>query len=101
MDNDALLVVCRTAHRRSMAETGGNIPAAKEAVRFELQRAGFEAVDDDHEMPAGMATVIVVLADGHYVQRDSRDNWTVRLHAPPGSPDEGDDPIPAGSAADW
>ena len=48
-----------------------------------------------------MVTVIVMLADGHYVQRDSRDNWTVRLHAPPGSPDEGDEPIPAGSAADW
>jgi hypothetical protein len=48
-----------------------------------------------------MATVIVMLADEHYVQRDSRDNWTVRLLAPPGTPDEGDDPIPAGSATDW
>jgi hypothetical protein len=84
-----------------MAETGGNLPAAKEAVRFELQRAGFEVAADDHEMTAGMATVIVMLADGHYVQRDSRDNWTVQLHAAPGTPDEEDDPIWAGSAVDW
>jgi hypothetical protein len=65
MDTDALFPVCRTAYRRVMAETGGNITAAKEAVRFELQRAGFEVAADDHEMTAGMATVIVMLADGH------------------------------------
>ena len=40
MDNDALLAVCRTARRRIMADLDGNIPAAKEAVRFELDRAG-------------------------------------------------------------
>ena len=48
-----------------------------------------------------METVIVMLAEGRYVQRDSRDNWTVRLYAAPGSPDDGDDPILVGSAADW
>jgi len=42
-----------------------------------------------------------MLADGHYVQRDSRDNWTVQLHAPPGTPDEGDNATPVGAAADW
>ena len=73
MDNDALLAVCRTAYRRIMAEMDGNIPAAKEAVRFELQRAGFEVAPDDQEMTAGMATVIVMLADGHYVQRNALD----------------------------
>ena len=52
-------------------------------------------------MTAGMATVIVMLADGHYVQRDAFDRWYVRLYAAPGAPDEEDDPIPAGSAADW
>lgn len=101
MNTDALLAVCRTTYRRVMAESGGNLPAAKDAVHFELRRAGFEVAADDQTRTAGMVTVIVMLADGHYVQRDSRDNWTVRLLAPPGTPDEGDDPIPAGSAEDW
>ena len=70
MDTNALLTVCRTAYRRVMAELDGSIPAAKEAVRLELRRAGFEVAADDHEMTAGMVTVIVMLADGHYVQRD-------------------------------
>jgi len=101
MDNDSLLAVCRTTYRRIMAETGGDIPAAKEAVRFELRRAGFQVAPDDLERTAGMETVIVMLAEGRYVQRDSRDNWTVRLLAPPGTPGEGDDPMPAGTAEDW
>ena len=75
MDTDALLAVCRTTYRRVMAETGGNLPAAKEAVRFELQRAGFEVAADDHEMTAGMVTVIVMLADGHHVQRTTFGEW--------------------------
>ena len=101
MDNDALLAVCRTTYRRIMAETGGNIPAAKEAVRFELQRAGFEVAADDQERTADFSTVIVWLADGHYVQRDVFDRWYVHLYAAPGTPDEEVGPIPAGSAADW
>ena len=101
MDTDALLAVCRTTYRRSMTETGGNIPAAKEAVRFELRRAGFEVAADDQERTAGMVTVIVMLADGHYVQRNALDERQVLLYAPPGSRDEGDDPISAGTAADW
>jgi len=48
-----------------------------------------------------MATVIVMLADGHYVQRNAFDWWYVKLCAAPGSPDDGDEPIPAGDAEDW
>jgi hypothetical protein len=48
-----------------------------------------------------MATEIVWLADGHYVQRDAFDRWYVRLYAAPGAPDDGDEPMPAGSAEDW
>ena len=101
MDTAALLTVCRTAYRRSMAETHGNTPAAKEAVRFELKRAGFEVAADDRELTADMATVIVMLADGHYVQRDAFDRWYVNLYAAPGTPDDGEDPMPAGTAEDW
>ena len=46
MDTAALLAVCRTAYRRSMAETVGDLAAAKETVRFELRRAGFEVAPD-------------------------------------------------------
>jgi len=101
MDTDALLAVCRTTYRRVMAETGGNIPAAKEAVRFELRRAGFEVAPDDQERTADFATVIVILADGHYVQRDVFGRWYVHLYAAPGTPNERDDPMPAGTAEDW
>jgi len=101
MDTDALLAVCRTTYRRVTAETDGNIPAAKEAVRFELRRAGFEPAPDDQERTADFSTVIVILADGHYVQRDAFDRWYVHLYAAPGTPDEGDEPIPAGEAEDW
>ena len=48
-----------------------------------------------------MDTVIVMLADGHYIQRTALDEWQVRLYAAPGSPDEGDDAIPVGEAEDW
>jgi len=33
MRTNALLAVCRTAYRRVMAQTDGDIPAAKQAVR--------------------------------------------------------------------
>ena len=84
-----------------MAETGGNIPAAKEAVRVELERAGFQVAPDDQQRTAGLDTVIVMLADGHYVQRNAFDWWYVKLCAAPGTPDDGDEPIPAGDAEDW
>jgi 3-hydroxyisobutyrate dehydrogenase-like beta-hydroxyacid dehydrogenase len=84
-----------------MAHIDGSLHTAKEAVRFELRRAGFEVAADDQERTADFATVIVMLADGHYVQRDVFDRWYVHLYAAPGTPDEGDDPITAGEAEDW
>jgi len=88
MDTDALLAVCRTTYRRVMAESGGNPPAAKDAVRFELRRAGFEVAADDQERTAGMTTVIVMLADGHYVQ-DSSTARVTRDAGRRGRPDSG------------
>lgn len=101
MRHKALLAVCRTAYRRVMAETDGDVPAAKEAVRGELQRAGFQVAPDEETMTAGMATVIVTLADRRYVQRDACDRWYVKRRPPADLPDEGEAPIPAGTVADW
>lgn len=101
MRTNALLAVCRTAFRRVMAKTDGDVAAAKQAVRVELQRAGFQVAPDDETMTAGMATVIVTLADGRYVQRDASDRWYVKRRPPAGLPEDEEVPIQAGTAADW
>jgi hypothetical protein len=77
---EVLLAVCRTTYCRIMARSGGDIAAAKMAVRFELARAGFEVISDDGDITAGIATVVVMLADGRYVQRDAIGGWHVHWH---------------------
>ena len=47
---------------------------------MELRRAGFDVAADTDEMTRGMQTVVVMLADGRYVQRDARDRWSVRRY---------------------
>ena len=77
MDNDALLAVCRTAYRRIVEAERGPIDAVKAAVRIELERAGYEVAEDSDELLQGLQTVVVMLADGRYVQRDALGDWHV------------------------
>ena len=76
VDDDALLAVCRTTYRR-IVEKNWSFAAAREAARFELQRAGFDVVNEDDDISAGLQTVVVMLADGRYVQRDAVGGWHV------------------------
>ena len=75
-DDDALLAVGRTAYRQAI-EQGGGIVHMKDAVRAEVQRAGFFVMPDDEDMTTGIQTVIVTLADRRYVQRNAWDRWAV------------------------
>ena len=83
MDDDSLLAVCRTTYRRIVAQ-GGTFADAQDAVRAELRRAGFDVAAHSDDMTSGMQTVVVMLADGRYVQRDSRDRWSVQRYPAPG-----------------
>lgn len=83
MDDDALVPVCRTASRRVIGQ-GGTLADAQDAVRAELRRAGFYVAADTDEMTRGMQTVVVMLRDGRYVQRDARDRWSVQRYPAPG-----------------
>lgn len=76
MDDDASLAICRTTYRQ-IVEENWSFAAAREATRFELQRAGFELVNEDDDISVGLQTVLVMLADGRYVQRDAFGGWHV------------------------
>lgn len=80
MDDDALLAVCRTTYRRIVEANKGSEGAAREAVRFELRRAGFEVVSDEDDLSGGLKTVVVMLADGRYVQVDAFGDWHVHRY---------------------
>lgn len=77
MDDDALLAICRTTYRRIVKGKSWSFAAAREAARFELQRAGFDLVNEDDDISVGLQTVLVMLADGRYVQRDAFGGWHV------------------------
>jgi len=77
VDDDALLAICRTTYRRIVVANKGSFAACREAVRFELQRAGFEVVNEDDDISVGLQTVLVMLAEGRYVQRDALGGWHV------------------------
>jgi len=79
MDDDALLAVCRTTYRR-VVEGKGSVGAAREAGRFELRRAGFEVISDQDDLSGGLKTVVVMLADGRYVQVDAFGDWHVHRY---------------------
>jgi uncharacterized protein len=77
VDDDALIAVCRTTHRLILAQ-GGTFADAQDAVRAELRRAGFDVTADSDAMTSGMRTIMVMLADGRYIQRDAQDRWSVQ-----------------------
>lgn len=79
MDDDALIAVCRTTYCLILAQ-GGTFADAQDTVRAELRRAGFDVAADRDEMTRGMQTVVVTLAAGRCVQRDSRDGWSVQRY---------------------
>ncbi|NLS97599.1 MAG: hypothetical protein GXX96_36125 [Planctomycetaceae bacterium] len=76
MYDEALVAVCRTTYRRIVEVKHGSFADAKAAVRFELARAGYEVATDE-ELLQGLKTVVVMLADGRYVQRDAFGGWHV------------------------
>ena len=67
-------------YRRVVEANKGSVAAAKEAVRFELCRAGFEVVNDEDDVSSGLKTVVIMLADGRYVQHDGRGDWHVHRY---------------------
>jgi hypothetical protein len=67
-DDDTRLAVCQPTYRRIVEAISGSIGAAREAVRFESQRAGFDVANDDEDVSTGVQTVVVMLADGRLVQ---------------------------------
>jgi hypothetical protein len=75
--DEALVAVCRTTYRRIVEVEHGSADAAKAAVRFELARAGYEVIKDEDDVSKGLKTVVVMLADGRYVQRDALGGWHV------------------------
>ena len=76
MDDEALVAVCRTTYRRVVEVERGSLADAKAAVRSELARAGYKVAEDE-ELLKGLKTVVVMLADGRYVQRDALGGWHV------------------------
>jgi hypothetical protein len=84
MDDDTLLAVCRRTYGRIVRAKKGSVGAAREAVRFELRRAEFEVVNDEDDVSAGLKTVVVMLADGRYVQLDAFGEWHVHPYAAAG-----------------
>ena len=80
MDDDTLLAVCRTTYDRVWAATGGSVDATRDAIRVELERAGFTPATHDREMMQGANTVFAMLADGRYVRLDRQGNWQVHRY---------------------
>jgi len=80
MDDDVLLAACRTTYRRIVEAEHGSIDAVKRAIRFELDRAGYEVAEDNEQLLKDLKSVVVMLADRRYVQRDVFGDWHVHRY---------------------